>query len=456
MYRVEYRQRTKTGEWKWILSMGRVVARDSEGKSLRMLGTHTDITERKRLEEERWLLEAKFLRAQRVESIGSLASGIAHDLNNILTPILMCAPLLTQEETHEGREEVAQTILSSAQRAVEIVKQLLNFARGKDGTKGPIQIRHILSDMAKLARETFPRTISVDLKCDSDLWTVQADTTQMHQVFLNLCVNARDAMPNGGRLTLFAENVILDEHYVAMHKDTVPGPYVRIQVEDTGTGISEEHQCRIFETFFTTKSEGQGTGLGLTTVQGIVHDHKGFVTFRSKVGKGTNFTIHLPAATTEEQQQPCLDQPSKDVPCGRGELILVVDDEPSICESTRRTLERHGYAVLEATNGIEGLARFSGHRDDIRCVVTDSIMPLMDGVTFCRALRAISPDIAIVVSSGGLVGKGSSDALRAFEELGGLRILHKPHTAEVLLQTLAEMLQPVSDTRTEGEFDPAS
>lgn len=392
-----------------------------------------DVTEQK-------LTQAKLLRAQRVESIGGLASGIAHDLNNILTPIVMCAPLLQTEDSPEERRELAQTIESSASRAVGIVKQLLSFARGKEGQKAVLQARHLIRDMAKLVRETFPRSIQVEELCASDLWPVVADATQLHQVVLNLCMNARDAMPSGGKLTLRADNVFLDKDYVATHKEAAIGAFIRIQVEDTGTGIPDDVRDHIFDSFFTTKREGEGTGLGLTTVQGIVQDHKGFLTFTTAPGKGTTFVVHLPATPVAPSEAKQV-QTRNAIPRGQGDLILVVDDEPAIRDTTSRSLARYGYRAIQAQDGIEALEQFTNHRDEIKAVVTDFMMPLMDGVTLCCTIRALSPEIPVVVSSGGLFGNTGSKALETLKGLGICRILHKPHNIDVLLQTLADVLR---------------
>ena len=258
-------------------------------------------------------------------------------------------------------------------------------------------------------------------------------------MLLNLCVNARDAMPEGGRLILRAENVMLDEQFVSMLRGASPGPHVRLEVQDTGTGIPEEHQSRIFESFFTTKGEEQGTGLGLTTVRGIVKEHKGFISFATAPGKGTTFTAYLPAVSETPSASPP-PQVEGAVPEGRCELILVVDDEPALRETICRTLKRHGYVAVAACDGIDGLAKFAAQQSEIRTVITDSMMPLMDGVTLCRALRALSPGTPVLVSSGGLLGKAGGAALQAFEELGVRHILHKPHTARALLAALAEAL----------------
>jgi signal transduction histidine kinase/CheY-like chemotaxis protein len=436
----EFHNRRKDGTLYWERASISPI-RNVSGVISHFIAVKEDMTEQK-------LTQSKLLRAQRVESIGSLASGIAHDLNNILAPILLCAPMLQMEESPGIRKELAQTIESSAQRAVGIVKQLLSFARGKEGQKQPLQLRHLVRDMAKLARETFPRSIQIEECCATDLWPVQADATQLHQVILNLCVNARDAMlDEGGRLTLRAANVTLDEHFVAMHSEASPGPHVRLQVEDTGGGIPENIQEHIFESFFTTKGEDQGTGLGLTTVQGIVKDHRGFITFTSSVGKGTTFEVHLPAAP-EADFNPVEAIVANTSLRGQGELILVVDDEQAICDATRRTLEHHGYRVVVAHNGIQGLAEFSAHQNEIRAVVTDFMMPLMDGVTLCRALRALSPSLNLVISSGGLFGKAGTEAQRAFEETGIRHVLHKPHNADLLLRALSEVFQATAPVST--------
>jgi PAS domain S-box-containing protein len=439
------RNRRKDGTFFWEnVSISPV--RDGAGEVTHFIAVKEDVTEKK-------LMETKFLRAQRIEGIGSLASGIAHDLNNILAPILMCAPLLQAEDSRERRREIIQTIEASANRAAGIIRQLLSFARGKEGQRGPVQVRHLIREMAKIARETFPRNIQVQDACAGDLWLVTADPTQIHQVLLNLCVNARDAMPNGGRLILRASNVILDEQFTNQHREASAGPHLRLEVQDTGTGIPESLQGHIFELFFTTKGEREGTGLGLTTVKGIVMDHKGFIDFTTVPGKGTTFTVHLPAAP-EVTLQAGAEPAGAAIPRGRGELVLVVDDEPAVCLTTCRALERYGYVALPAHDGTEALAQFNSRRREVRVVVTDYMMPLMDGVALSRALRALSPSTPIVVSSGGLFGKAGTEALHAFADLGISHVLHKPHTAEVLLRHLEDVLH--SQAKAAPEPDQAA
>lgn len=406
--------------------------RNDAGEITHFVAVKEDVTEKR-------LMEAKLLRAQRVESIGSLASGIAHDLNNILTPILLCAPMLRLEDSAEGRAELVETIESSAGRAVGIVRQLLQFARGKEGQRASLQVRHLVREVVQIVRETFPRNIQIRESCPQDLWPVVADATQLHQVLLNLCVNARDAMPSGGTLSVGAANVVFDEHYAAMHPGAATGPYVCLRVSDTGVGMDEYVQRHLFDTFFTTKGESAGTGLGLTTAQGIVRDHGGRIRFTSQVGQGTTFEIHLPAAP-DQSITAAVDSSWEILPRGEGEVILVVDDEVPICEATRRTLERHGYQVHHAHDGIEALAIFSTHLHDVRAVVTDYMMPRMDGLTLCRAVQALAPGVPVIVSSGGLFGDSGNEVAGAFRALGVAGILHKPHTAEPLLRALAEAL----------------
>jgi PAS domain S-box-containing protein len=430
-WRGEFHNRRKDGSLYWeIASISPV--RDAAGVITHFVAVKEDVTEKR-------LLESRFLRAQRLESIGSLASGIAHDLNNIIAPILMSAELLPVVSDEAERREMAQIIQSSALRATGIIKQLLTFARGKEGKGQTLQVRHLVREVTRIARETFPRAIRVEETCAADLWPVLADATQLHQVLLNLCVNARDAMPGGGTLALLADNAALDEHYVSMHNEATPGPYVRIQVRDTGTGMSESVRERIFESFFTTRGDDQGTGLGLTTVLGIVKNHNGFMTCATALGQGTTFDVYLPASPEAEPDSGHSGPPAS-IRRGHGELVLVVDDEPAICSATRRTLEREGYKVMLAHDGIDALAQFVSSKVQVRAIVTDVMMPLMDGITLCRTLRALSPQTPVIVSTGGLGGKPDGEAPHVLKGLGVRHILHKPHSANVLLEALGEAL----------------
>jgi PAS domain S-box-containing protein len=418
---------------KMVVQVIKAPVRNDSGEIIGVQGILTDITNLKEL-------EAKFLRAQRLESVGSLASGIAHDLNNILTPIVMCVPLLRSELSQTERLDCINTIETSALRAVGIARQMLSFARGREGQKTVFPFEHLLREVSKLAQETFPRSIQVELNHAAGLWPVLGNATQLHQVLLNLCVNARDAMPGGGHLLLRAQNVMVDDVYVSMHAEAKMGPHVHVQVSDTGTGISNAVRKRIFEPFFTTKDADKGTGLGLTTVLGIVKEHEGFISFTSLAGHGTTFDIYIPARpeheTVAERERvvPC-------IPRGQGERVLVVDDEPAILDTMERTLIQQGYQVIRATDGIAALELFTSQAGAVRVVVTDIMMPLMDGTTLCRILRRISPATPIIVSTGVFEGEDGQPITKTLAELGVKKVLAKPHTAETLLMALHEVLR---------------
>ena len=247
-----------------------------------------DITERKRLEQQA-------LRAQRMEGIGTLAGGIAHDLNNVLGPIILSVDLLKMRFLDAASQELLALIDSSAHHGADLVRQVLSFARGVEGQRLEVLIQNVIRDIENLARETFPKHLQIRTVIPAGLWTVIGDRTQLHQVLLNLCVNARDAMPSGGTLTIAAENRTLDAHCTSLSAEAKPGPYVLLQVHDTGTGIPPDVIEKIFDPFFTTKDFRQGTGLGLSTTLGIVKSHGGFLQVTSEPGQGTRFSIYLPA-----------------------------------------------------------------------------------------------------------------------------------------------------------------
>ena len=424
----------KTGEWKgeskhrsnsgkdiavssrWTL----VTGEHGEAKSILVIST--DITEKKSL-------EAQFLRSQRLESIGTLASGIAHDLNNILAPILMSVGLLRQNLEDDESKTLLSTIEISAERGADIVKQVLTFARGAEGDRILIQPRHLVNELAKMMSQTFPRNISVRTQISKNLAVLSGDATQLHQVLLNLCVNARDAMPDGGNLIMGAETRTLDEHGLGVHPDAKPGRYVVLRVTDSGMGIPREVIDKIFDPFFTTKEQGKGTGLGLSTVIGIVRSHAGFVNVESEPGKGTTFRIYLPASdqTTDEVAHE-----DAVIPRGKGELILVVDDEPAIRNSAIKTLEAHGYRAYTAEDGTDALALYFQRRGEIDLVLTDVEMDLMDGIALARALKKVEPAVKIIVSS----GESNNNKKPILQDLGVTGFLDKPYSARDLLSAV--------------------
>jgi CheY-like chemotaxis protein len=383
-------------------------------------------------------MEAKFFRAQRLEAIGSLASGIAHDMNNILAPIMMSAPLLRMGLSVEQTEKTLVTIETSAQRGADLVRQLLTFGRGVEGARRIVRLGAMLDEVARIAQRTFPKNISI-ARDDSEMaWPVMGDSTQLHQVLLNLCVNARDAMPQGGVLTIAVDNVRFDESLVSMTPGAKVGPYVQLSVTDTGTGIPPDVVDKIFDPFFTTKEPGKGTGLGLSTVIGIVKSHGGFVSVLTKMGVGTTFQVYFPAMP--EGQEAALAKGPGAAPAGHGELILVVDDEEKIREVVRDMLVKYGYQVIVANDGADATKQFVLHAKEIRAVITDLEMPVMDGMELVHVLRTLNPALAVLVSSG-IASEQALESRRAgLKALGISTILDKPYTAEKILHAVHDQL----------------
>ncbi|AUT01084.1 histidine kinase [Nostoc sp. CENA543] len=400
---------------------------DSEGRPYAICGISTDITEKKQLEQQ-------FYRAQRLESIGTLASGIAHDLNNVFAPIVMIAQLLPLrcKNVDVRTQELFKTLETSSKRGSDLVKQILTFARGKEGQRILLQPGHLLKELVKVIKQTFPKGIEIHTDIPSNtLWMLQADPTQLDQVFMNLAVNARDAMPNGGMLTITAENYVIDETYARMHLEARAGGYVLVKVADTGTGIPPEFLERIFDPFFTTKEVGKGTGLGLSTVLGIVKNHGGFVEVSSQVGRGTQFRVFLPISTGTATEVNI----ETELPRGHGELILVADDETVVQQTTQETLEDYNYRTLVVNDGIEAIALYAQQPNDISVVLLDMLMPNMDGLTTIRTLKALNPQVKIIATSGLPANEQKAIAV------GATKFLSKPYTATELLQTLADVVQ---------------
>lgn len=425
----ELQQRRKDGsaidiEASWSL------LRDPDGLPHRILAINTDITERKKL-------QAQFLRAQRLESIGTLAGGIAHDLNNVLAPILMSIGLLKLGEEDADRLETLTTIEGSARRGADMVRQVLAFARGVEGERLPVDAGRVLKELERILRDTLPRSITVTLEVPRDLWLVTGDPTQVQQVFMNLLVNARDAMPEGGRLTVTAENVTLDAPYAAMTPGSSPGDYVRISVVDTGSGMTPEVLDRVFDPFFTTKGVGEGTGLGLSTASAIVKGHGGFVHVYSEVGAGSTFRVYFPARSEAGAAEAAGDLRPRELHRGRGELILVVDDEAAVRTITQQTLEAFGYRVLTAGDGAEAVATYALRGGEIDLVLTDIMMPIMDGPATIRALMHMNPSVRIVAAS----GLGGNGGVARAASSGVVHFLPKPYTAEKLLEVLHRVLR---------------
>jgi PAS domain S-box-containing protein len=419
----------KTRDGKHLLMVSRwTLVRDEAGQPRSILAINTDITHQKKMEQQ-------FLRAQRMESIGTLAGGIAHDLNNVLAPIMMSIELLKDSLPDPDDQALLKTIAVSARRGADMIRQVLSFARGVEGKRQEVSIPDVLRDLDQILSETMPKNISIVSTVAPDLWLVQADTTQLQQVLMNLCVNARDAMVNGGRITISARNMAVDAHYAAMNIEARVGEYVKIEVEDNGSGIAPDIQERVFDPFFTTKRLGEGTGLGLATTMAIVKGHGGFVRLHSEVGKGSRFRIYLPADPHAEGTKSST--PLTAVPKGNGELIMVVDDEAAIRQVTQQTLEAYGYRVIVAANGAQAVALYAQDMAGIALVLTDMMMPVMDGPATVQALRQINPRVRIIGASGllqsGHVTHGAGSDLKHF--------LSKPYTAEIMLRLIDAVLK---------------
>ena len=402
--------------------------RDNEGLPKSVLAINTDITDRKSI-------EAQLMRAQRMESIGTLAGGIAHDLNNILSPIILSIGVLKAISDQPQAGRMLEIIETSAKRGSDIVRQVLSFARGVESQKTLVQPKHLLKDLENIIKDTFPKDIRLQFSAPSEAWTILGDPTQMQQILLNLCVNARDAMPNGGNLTVAVENSLLDEQYATMHIEAKPGRYVIISITDSGSGIPREHLDKIFMPFFTTKDLNKGTGLGLSTVMAIVKSHDGFVNVYSEPGKGSTFKVYLPAMVISPEAREQASAKAS-LPRGNGEMVLVVDDEPSILTVTNQTLQAFGYRVLTATDGADAVAVYVQHKNEIAVIFTDMMMPVMDGAAVIHALKRINPGVKIIAASGLNAYGGLVNASGA----GIKHFLTKPYTAETLLTALRTIL----------------
>jgi two-component system cell cycle sensor histidine kinase/response regulator CckA len=400
---------------------------DAEGQPQRIVGVHRDVTEKKDL-------QAQFLQAQRLESLGTLASGIAHDLNNILTPILGVTQLLPLKfpDLPDSTQHLLDTLESSARRGSSLIKQILSFARGVEGKRITLQLSHILQEIRLIINQTLPKSIDISLELEPHLWPVMGDVTQLHQVFMNLCVNARDAMPDGGSLRIAAQNVQFDDCTASEFLEAHPGAYLRVTVTDTGKGIPPEIVSRIFDPFFTTKEIGKGTGLGLSAVMGIVKSHGGFVDVSSEVNQGSQFAVYLPAS----QEAAIAPDDDTHLLAGHQETIFVIDDEAAIRSVLATILEINHYQVLTAENGTAALALYQDQWRSIDLVIIDMMMPGIDGATLMPLLQHWNPQVKAIATSG-VNAYQTSDLT---EKLGFCDFLAKPFSTPDLLNLLRRHL----------------
>jgi two-component system, cell cycle sensor histidine kinase and response regulator CckA len=416
-WRGELTQSTRD-EKEIIVDSRQKLLRDAAGKPKAILTINTDLTAKKQL-------EAQFLRAQRLESIGALASGIAHDLNNILSPSLMSIELLRARLPDETDSYLIDMLEESTERGGRLVRQILAFARGGDGEKSEVQLQHLVGEVHRMLSRVFPKNIEISVERSCEIWPVFGNPTQFDQVLMNLCVNARDAMPGGGKLVISLENQTLSDLDCAALRTMRPGPCVLLTISDTGSGMPAEVRERIFDPFFTTKDQGKGTGLGLSTVIGVVKAHSGWISVESEVGVGTRFKIYFPAAT-RSSETIALTDPKRDLLRGRGERLLIVDDEKSILKATADTLAHIGYQPLCASDGLRALELFAEHTDSIRMVITDALMPNLDGTLLARAIHRLSPNLPIIMMTGVLEATPPNDG-------SVIEMLRKPLKVEQLL-----------------------
>ena len=423
----ELRQRAKDGSIISVQSRWSLV-RDSAGFPRARLIINRDISRQKEL-------EGQLRRTQRMESLGTLASGIAHDLNNILSPVMMSVEMLRMRYTEPHHKQMLDILETSVRRGSEIVRQMLSFARGSEGELVPLPLRHVVREIENILRESFPKNIAVTTNVPKDLPLVIADATQLHQVLINLCVNSRDALPQGGNIEIRARAGAIDAETASRQTGVQPGPCVILSVIDDGAGIPPEIQGRIFDPFFTTKEKGKGTGLGLSTVHSIVRGHGGLITFTSTPEQGTRFDVSLPALATLEK--PAQDEPAPAIPLGSGETILVIDDDVSILQMTRQILESYEYKVLSANNGAAALelAAESGS-GAIRLILTDLEMPVMGGVSLVNAIRGMGGSVPVIVMSGLPPAKDSPQVTH----LGVQGVIAKPFRADELLALIRDVL----------------
>jgi PAS domain S-box-containing protein len=411
--------RKKNGELFWErVSISPVL--DVKGSIANFVAVKEDVTEQRRLQEH-------LQHAQRMESVGALASGIAHDLNNILAPVLMASALLKTAGRSEQEQTMLEIIEQSAIRGSNVVKQLLAFSRSGGGKRHPLEIQELIREMRGILAETFPREITLRFEVGPDLQPVLGDATQLHQVLLNLCVNARDAMPGGGLLAVGARNFLIDPEWARLNPPAKPGAHVLLTVADTGMGMTPELIERIFDPFFTTKEVGKGTGLGLSTSLGIVRGHGGFFKVESEPGRGTTFAVYLPAAPAEDAGPSVVR--AAEPPRGRNELILIVDDEANVGRSMRGVLEEHGYRVVVATASTEGLAVFRSRAAEISLVLSDLMMPVMNGAAMLREMRRIRGDFKACV----MTGLASASKQAELAAIGVSAVLAKPCDRRELL-----------------------
>jgi len=395
--------------------------------------------ERARLMQEKRELEVRLLRAQRLDSLGRLAAGVAHDLNNFILPILVAEGLLRETITEPSQVDLLDTIESSALRSAKVLKQLLSFGRGAAGERTPMRLNSAIEEMSAIIRDTFPKDVAVRVEIGADDVSVLADATQIQQVLMNLCVNARDAMPNGGTLTIRLVLATIDAATASKYPGSRPGPYAVLSIKDTGMGIAPEHLGNIFDPFFTTKTPDKGTGLGLASVFGVIESHGGFVQVTSGLGSGSEFHVYLRVHHAEPLREAQVQ--TREGPLAPEPLLLLVDDGPAILRVLESSVRRRGYRVIEARDGISALSKIEQHAGEIAAVVTDLVMPKLDGLSLVKAMRERNVNVPVAVMTGAI----TAEQVESFRALGVREILRKPFGADAFLGSLTRLLAVEKD-----------
>jgi len=422
IWELEYRLVLPKKGTRWV--HGRSRPEKLSNGSILWHGYVHDITENKRNSEH-------MLRNQRMESIGTLAGGIAHDLNNVLTPILLSIDILKTQIKEPALLKRLELIETSTIRGATMVKQVLHFSRGIEGSYSAIEANLLIKEISIMVQSSFPKNIQYNAKIEDDLPYIFGDITQLHQVLLNLCVNARDAMPNGGKLDIEVKKFIVNDEYEFRHLSLKKGVYVSIIVTDTGEGMTPEVKSRIFEPFYTTKEIGSGTGLGLSTVLNIIKSHNGYIDVYSEIGKGSSFRIYLQTTTNDIQT---LDEKPLEEFTVSNIGVLVVEDEEIIRDFSRYILESMGFIVYEAENGAEGITVLSQQLPNISILIVDTMMPIMDGKTTITIAKKLNPELKIIAVS------GITQKFEQTIEFENVLFLQKPYSSKQLLTAIHSLL----------------
>ena len=431
----EYRMLTKDGHTIWFRDEA-IMVRDETGNPLFLQGLMHNITDRKRAEEEKKKLEAQLQHAQKMEAIGTLADGIAHDFNNILQAISGYVQLLSMKnEGKESESRYLNQIDKSTRRAAELTRQLLVFGRKVESKLRPMDLNREVIQAHTLLQRTIPKMIDIELHLAQDLKTINADPIQLEQIMMNLGINAKDAMPDGGKLVFETKNVILDETYCKAHLEVVSGEYVLVSISDTGHGMDKEILEHIFEPFYTTKELGKGTGLGLAMVYGIVKSHGGHIMCYSEPGQGTAFKIYFPVLEANDVDQEV--EPKKEAEiCGGHETILLVDDEETLLDLEQDMLRQYGYTAITAKSGEWAVEIYKTEKDRIDLVILDVGMPGMGGHKCLQELLKIDPEVKVIIAS----GYPSIGKVKETLESGAAGFIGKPYNLKDMLKKVREFL----------------